>query len=134
MTANRRLLAVLVAIAASSLLQVARADAPALSPAQRDAARHDAGELGCTVCHRVSRTPRAESEAPPLAPSFDEIAARYRGKPGAEQRLTGVVTDGEPPGERHWKDRLDFTSMGANAPRVSRARARALVRWILSPP
>ena len=132
MTSHYRLLLVLAAIVASSVPLATRS--AALSPAQRDAARHDAGELGCTVCHQVAAAPRAGTGAPPLAPSFDQIAARYRGKLGAERRLTVIVMDGARPGERHWKDRLEFTSMRANAPKVSRDRARALVRWILSLP
>lgn len=130
MTANLRSILALAALVASTAFQAGAAP----TAAQRDAARRDAGDLGCTVCHRQATPPRTDAGAPPLAPSFDDIAARYRGKPGAEARLTRVVLQGEGPGERHWKDRLEFTSMGANAPRVSEARARKLVRWILSTP
>ena len=70
----------------------------------------------------------------PLAPSFREIAARYRGRAGAEEQLTHIVIEGADPSERHWKGRLEFNRMGANAPNVTPDEARSLVRWILATP
>lgn len=99
-----------------------------------DPVRKRIGDTGCTICHHDETEPRASGDAPPLAPSFADIAHRYRGMPGAEERLTRIVVDGANPHDRHWKDRLEFTAMGANAPRVSRKEARAYVRWILSRP
>ena len=96
--------------------------------------RHFAGERGCTVCHREAPSPREPDSAAPLAPSWREIAARYRGDPDAERRLTRTILQGADPSERHWKDRLDFNSMQGNEARVSPDEARALVRWILSSP
>jgi cytochrome c551/c552 len=91
--------------------------------------RHMAREYGCSLCHRDAPAPR-EAAGTPLAPSWREIAARYRGR-DAEAQLTRIVMEGADPAERHWKDRQDFTAMGANAPRVGPDEARALVRWIL---
>jgi cytochrome c551/c552 len=89
---------------------------------------------GCTLCHRDAPSPRGPEDASPLAPSWREIAARYRGRADAEEALTRVVIEGADPMDRHWKNRIEFTRMGANAPGVSPDEARALVRWILSQP
>jgi cytochrome c551/c552 len=96
--------------------------------------RYLAGERGCTLCHRGTPATRTSADALPLAPSWREIAARYRGRGDAEETLTRVVLEGADPAERHWRDRAEFTSMGGNAPRASPDEARALVRWILSSP
>ncbi len=87
---------------------------------------------GCTLCHREAPVARGPEDASPLAPSWREIAARYRGRADAEEALTRVVIEGADPIDRHWKNRIEFTKMGANAPGVSPDDARALVRWILS--
>lgn len=100
--------------------------------AQGERMRHLAGELACSLCHREAPMPRDSDGAMPLAPSWAQIAERYRARDDAEERLTRIVIEGADPGERHWKDRLEFTKMGGNAPRVSPDEARALVRWILS--
>ena len=91
-------------------------------------------DRGCTLCHREGPQPREAGDAMPLAPSFREIAARYRGKPGAEEQLTHIVIDGADPSDRHWKDRIEFNRMGANAPSITPDEARSLVRWILAIP
>lgn len=87
-----------------------------------------AEERGCAFCHREAP---AAAEALPLAPSWREIATRYRGRVGAVADLAAIVEQGADPAERHWANRLDFTAMRANAPQVSPAEARALARWIL---
>ena len=99
-----------------------------------DHLRHVAAERGCTVCHRESASPRGPEDSLPLAPSWREIAARYRGRADAEEALTRIVIEGADPGDRHWKDRIDFAAMRGNAPGVTPDEARALVRWILSRP
>ena len=96
--------------------------------------RHVVAERGCTVCHRESASPRGPEDALPLAPGWREIAARYRGRADAEEALTRIVIEGADPGDRHWKDRIDFAAMRGNAPGVTPDEARALVRWILSQP
>lgn len=93
--------------------------------------RQRMGEAGCTVCHRDASDAPGAQATPPLAPSFAEIAARYRDVPGAEERLARIVVQGGDPGERHWKERLGYVEMGANAPRVTLEEARAHARWIL---
>lgn len=114
--------------ACAAFLLVALSSAAAHSAPSKTPARL-AGDLACTMCHRQARS---EDAAPALAPSWTEIATRYRGRAGAEDELSRIVIDGADPKERHWKDRADFTQMGANAPRISPDEARALVRWILS--
>jgi len=111
-----------------------RETVPATRDGDRDRMHRLAVDRGCTLCHRDAPVPREQGEAPPLAPSFAEIAARYRAQAGAEQSLTHVVIEGADPSDRHWKDRADFVRMGGNAPRVTPDEARALVRWILSTP
>jgi cytochrome c551/c552 len=111
-----------------------RESAPAARSGANDRLRVLAGERGCTLCHRAAPAPRETDAAPPLAPSWTEIAARYRGQADAEEKLTRTVIEGADPADRHWKDRLDFVRMGANAPRVTPDEARALVRWVLSTP
>jgi cytochrome c551/c552 len=90
-----------------------------------------AEERGCTFCHREA--PAAEADgALPLAPSWRDIATRYRGRVGAVADLAAIVEQGADPAKRHWANRLDFAAMRGNAPQVSPAEARALSRWILS--
>jgi cytochrome c551/c552 len=91
------------------------------------------GDRGCTVCHREAPTPPATSTAP-LAPSWKDIAQRYRGVPDAEKQLVRTVIQGADPKDRHWKNRQEFTHMGANMRLIARDEATAMVRWILSRP
>jgi len=96
--------------------------------------RHMAGELGCTICHREAPSTQGSDGAIPLAPSWRDIAARYRGKAGAEEALTHIVIDGADPLDRHWKNRAGFTTMRGNEVNLTSDEARALVRWILTSP
>ena len=130
MTAHRMALIVLALALAAMLLFFSHV----AGAAPRDAVRERIGNAGCTICHRDEAQARVQGEAPPLAPSFAEIAHRYRGQPGAGERLARIVEQGADPRSTHWKDRLEFTAMAANAPRVSRADAREYVRWILARP
>ena len=111
-----------------------RESAPPARSGAHDRLRVLAGERGCTLCHRGVPAPREADSALPLAPSWTEIAARYRAQPDAEEKLTRTVIEGADPADRHWKDRQDFVRMGGNAPHVTPDEARALVRWILSTP
>jgi cytochrome c551/c552 len=106
-----------------------RPEVQAIARAGNDPAmRTLAAAQGCTLCHRDAPAPR-EVAGTPLAPSWREIAARYRGR-DAEAELARIVTQGAD--QRHWKDRHDFAAMGANSPRIEPDEARAIVRWILS--
>lgn len=137
MTGHRLVLAVAVLAAAFALLLASRS-AGAAPPAKPDAATQPEAvrarivESGCPGCHRDK--PDADATGKPLAPSFHDIAQRYRGVPDAETRLTHVVIEGGNPRRRHWQDRADFASMGANAPHIKPHEAREFVRWILAQP
>jgi cytochrome c551/c552 len=90
-----------------------------------------AEQRGCTFCHREAPPAPEANGALPIAPSWREIAARYRGRPDAVAELAAIVVQGADPADRHWAKRLDFAAMRGNAPQVSPAEARALARWIL---
>ncbi|MEO5693583.1 MAG: c-type cytochrome [Usitatibacter sp.] len=100
--------------------------------AERTATARVVADRGCTVCHREAPDARAAGDAPPLAPTWLEIATRYRADAAAQARLVRVVLKGADPGPPHWKGRLEFNSMGGNAPSMTAAQARDVVRWILS--
>lgn len=74
----------------------------------------------CMFCHT--------SDSPFLAPSFRQIASRYRNTPGAEAMLAVKLQTGGP---AHWGD----TPMPLPAERggpLSEDDAHTLVRWVLS--
>ena len=123
----------LVLLALLALVALSVAEGRETKSAQAERMRLLAGERGCTVCHREAPTQRDADEALPLAPSWREIAARYRGHAGAEERLARAVSGGADPSGSHWKGRLEFNRMDAN-PTLTRQEARLLVRWILSSP
>lgn len=123
------ILLALLALAAISVAEGAERVPPVSARGER--MRQLAGERGCTVCHRDAKAKRDADEALPLAPSWGEIARRYRNRAGAEERLARTVMGGADPSQRHWKGRLEFNRMEAN-PKVTRAEAHSLVRWILS--
>ena len=89
---------------------------------------------GCTFCHRDEATLRSLHGSMPLAPSWRGIATRYRGDGDAEERLTRIVMEGADPADRHWKERIEFTSMRGSEGSLTPEEARALVRWILASP
>jgi cytochrome c len=92
-----------------------------------------ARDRGCFVCHEVGTGPPPVAQLLPTAPSFRDIARRYRGKPDAQARLVGIVVHGTP-GEsgRHWKYEAGAGPMGPNDLMVSQGEAERLVAWILA--
>ena len=101
--------------------------------AQPDATLQLARDRGCLVCHEVGGGPPAVAQALPHAPSFHDIAARYRRDPGAKARLVGVVVHGsQGDSGRHWPNQAAFTRMFPNELMVSDDEAQALVAWILA--
>jgi cytochrome c len=70
----------------------------------------------CDACHRVERKL--------VGPSFQEIAARYRGQEAMVEPLAQKIRHG---GSGAW----GVTPMTANK-HVSEAEARELARWVLS--
>jgi cytochrome c551/c552 len=73
----------------------------------------------CMFCHTVDK--------PFLAPSFHQIAERYRGKPGASKMLQRKLRLG---GKAHWGDTPMPPSSERGGP-LSREDAHRLVDWVL---
>jgi cytochrome c551/c552 len=127
----------MVAFSKAALLPVllAALSAGAATPARTsdgDAMKLLAEERGCNTCHRQDPVPKGSNAIIATAPSWREIAARYRGRAGAEAQLAAEVVGGTDPKDRHWKSHAAFTSMLPNEVSVTDDEARALVRWILS--
>jgi len=90
-----------------------------------------ARQRGCALCHAFEPAkPRADG-VPPSAPSWRDIASRYRGTAGAEDKLVAVVMRGTSAGEKHWAGKAGVAEMPANPVGISEAEARKIVRWIL---
>ena len=94
--------------------------------------RELASERGCTTCHREASTPAKDDSAIAMAPSWHDIAARYRNVPDARARLAALVLAGSDPNDRHWKNNAAFDRMMANEIATTPQEADQLVRWILS--
>ncbi|MCP3710055.1 cytochrome C [Paraburkholderia sp. CNPSo 3274] len=74
----------------------------------------------CMFCHT--------SDAPFLAPSFHQIAERYRDKPNASTLLEDKLRHG---GKAHWGDMAMPLPDDRGGP-LSAEDARTLVQWVLS--
>jgi cytochrome c len=105
-------------------------------PLMAHAADEDPAQLavarGCVACHRADRV--AQSQLAP-APSWQDVADRYRGKPDALKQLTAVVLAGSTwrPSERHWAGKAQLGAMPPNTDiNLRPEEARRLVRWILA--
>lgn len=70
----------------------------------------------CMACHAVGNKV--------IGPAYKDVAAKYAGQAGAEDKLTQKVLKG---GSGVW----GAVPMPANA-QVSEAEARTLVKWVLS--
>lgn len=99
-------------------------------PAFADDPQHLAVERGCTFCHSPEPSKAVGGAVPPTGPAWSDISRRYRGQPGAEDRLTAIVGGGSDPGKRHWA-RTSGVVMPSNQILISEDEARMLVRWIL---
>lgn len=80
--------------------------------AQADLAR----ARNCMACHAVA--------SKLVGPAYKDVAAKYSGQKGAEDKLVQKVLKG---GRGSW----GVVPMPAN-PQVSEAEARSLVKWILA--
>ena len=87
-------------------------------------------DSGCTLCHAAQSKNGGMSVMPP-APPWNDIALRYRGQPGAEDKLVTSVVRGSGPDYRHWQGKTSDPAMPPSVVEISEAEARALVRWIL---
>jgi cytochrome c551/c552 len=105
----------------------------ALADAPRDRYLEQlSADRGCPVCHAMRPPPAGTASILPVAPSWQDIARRYRATPGAEDRLVALVVTGSDPNDRHWKGHAEFDRMLPNEIATSPDEARKLVRWILS--
>ena len=105
------------------------AAAPAVAIAADDIEKL-AANRGCDICHVT--LPRTGDARTPPAPSYSDIARRYKGRSGAEERLVSSILQGSGgAGSRHWSGRARFERMPANVVEVSEGDARRIVRWIL---
>ncbi|PKO93731.1 MAG: cytochrome C552 [Betaproteobacteria bacterium HGW-Betaproteobacteria-10] len=87
---------------------------------------------GCTTCHGIEKDKPGPDGLKPIGPAWIDVAAQYRGKPGATEFLTRVVQEGSNPYSSHWKNRVSGIAMPPNAVAISPADTRQLVSWILS--
>jgi cytochrome c len=96
-----------------------------------DAAKKTAAKAGCFTCHTI---PHQESKdgTLPTGPSWQDVAAQYRGKPGAADFLTRIVLEGSNPYSSHWKNKAAGIAMPPNAVAITEGDARQVVYWILS--
>jgi len=85
---------------------------------------------GCFICHTV-KTP--EDVSAPLAPSYQEIAERYRGKAESQDYLVQRVLHGTAFAEQNWADEISMRFMPPNV-NVTRLEAAEMTHWILGLP
>jgi cytochrome c len=73
---------------------------------------------GCFTCHAIDHKV--------IGPAWKDVAAKYRGDPGAEDRLVNKVSRG---GKGVWGNEMAMPPFG---PYVKEADIRTLVRFVLS--
>lgn len=93
-----------------------------------------ASRAGCMACHHIEPGAKGPEGLPPVGPAWRDVAAKYRGKPGALDQLTRTVLAGSNPYESHWKGKASGLAMPPNAVAIKEPDARELVRWILALP
>lgn len=91
-----------------------------------------AAKSGCTTCHGIEVDKPGPDGMKPIGPAWINVAAQYRGKPGAAEFLTRVVLEGSNPYSSHWKGKVSGLSMPPNAVAITEGNARLLVNWILA--
>ncbi len=89
-----------------------------------------ATERGCFICHTIHED---EEVMKPLAPSYQEIAERYRRKDGAFEYLVNRILHGTLYTEQNWTDEISMRFMPPNV-NVSRMEAGEMTNWILNLP
>ena len=93
-----------------------------------------ASAKGCYLCHRPESGRPDPHAMLPFAPSWQDIALKYKGQKGAEQRLATIVLEGSgaDPKKQHWYGKVSEVGMLPNRSGIDRNQARQLVHWILS--
>jgi cytochrome c len=100
----------------TTLLGCLAITAAAITPARAQDVSSQLSKYGCVACHAV--------DTKLVGPSFKDVAAKYRGKPGAEKQLVAKIKNG---GSGVWGS----VPMPPN-PTVPDADLTAMVRSILS--
>jgi cytochrome c len=122
----------LVKHAAAALCCMALA-APALADNHSEADMKTlASKSGCLTCHSIESGKPGPNGAAPIGPAWQDVAAQYAGKPGAQEFLTRIVLEGSSPYNSHWQGKVSGLSMPPNAVAITEGNARLLVSWILS--
>lgn len=115
---------------AASVLSLALGSSPAMADPSKDAAMLKlAASSGCTVCHSVEPSNKADK---PVGPPWRDVAARYYGIKDAQKQLVQTVMKGSNPYDSHWKGKAAGLAMPPNAVAINEADASKLVGWILS--
>lgn len=93
-----------------------------------------ASDMGCYLCHRAKPEKAKGDQLLPYAPSWVDIARKYKGQRDAEELLTRIVLQGSGPGtkDQHWQGKVSDVGMLPNIQEIDEVQARQLVRWILS--
>jgi cytochrome c len=93
-----------------------------------------AEDKGCYLCHRARPEKAKPDQLLPYAPSWLDIARKYKGQKDAEHRLSEIVLQGSGPGskDRHWQGKVSDVGMLPNIQQIDETQARQLVHWILS--
>jgi cytochrome c len=106
-------------VAAAAMSSAALLSAPAFAAIDPAAAEALARQNGCLKCHGIDKKKDG--------PSYTSVAAKYKGKPEAEQRLIIHITSGEkakfPDGHEE-----DHKIIKTKDP----AEIKNLIQWILS--
>lgn len=105
--------------------------AAAADPLNAEKAKNMAAKAGCFTCHTLKHQD-AKDGSVPIGPAWEDVAAQYRGKPGAAEFLTRIVLEGSNPYASHWKNKASGIAMPPNAVAITEGDARQLVFWILS--
>lgn len=90
-----------------------------------------AGNAGCFTCHSLKHQDPKDGNKP-IGPAWEDVAAQYKGKPGAADFLTRVVLEGSNPYSSHWNHKVSGIAMPPNAVAITEGDARQVVFWILS--
>jgi cytochrome c len=116
---------------ATLVLALSCAASQAQTVSVEDAAKKIAANAGCFTCHTIQHQD-AKGGQLPVGPAWQDVAAQYRGKPGAADFLTRVVLEGSNPYASHWKSKASGIAMPPNAVAITESDTRQVVYWILS--
>lgn len=86
----------------------------------------------CMTCHHIEPDAKGPDGMAPISPAWRDVAAKYHGQKGAQDKLTQTVMAGSNPCESHWKGKVSGLAMPPNAVAIQPADAKKLVHWILA--